>query len=107
MKPDEHGSEPNDYALCPVCQESINPDSSHSCGRYTEWKDGSYELCYDVDIGIMEAQLLRYLFKDVGENFEHLTPTEKKIIGSQEDFDRLLSAIGDIEKVGTEIKRRG
>ena len=74
---DEDESESNVYELCSVCQESFNPDRPHEC----------------VDIEGMKTELLRYLLKDVEENFEHLTRTERKIIGSQENFDRLLSAL--------------
>jgi hypothetical protein len=55
-----------------------------------------------VDIEAMKTKLLRYsfedvlhmlVFKDPEDTFSYLTKTEKDIIGSQENFDRLLSTL--------------
>ena len=84
---DEHESESNVYELCSVCQESINPEQPHFCGEHH----------HHVDMEVMK-KLLRYSFKDVfdfEENFRHLTRIEQAIIGSQENFDRLLSTLRD------------
>jgi hypothetical protein len=57
-----------------------------------------------VDIEAMKTKLLRYsfedvlhmlVFKDPEDTFSYLTKTEKDIIGSQENFDRLLSTLRD------------
>ena len=37
--------------------------------------------------------LLKYLLADVSDNFEHLTVTEKNIVGDQETFNALLEHI--------------
>tara|TARA_A100001515_G_scaffold114998_2_gene96542 strand:- start:519 stop:710 length:192 start_codon:yes stop_codon:yes gene_type:complete len=48
----------------------------------------------------IKDKLLCYLLKDVEENFEHLTKTERTIIGDPETFSALLESIG-IDQHGT------
>ena len=38
--------------------------------------------------------LLQYTLADVSDSFQHLTRTEREIIGDQETFDKLLKNIG-------------
>ena len=48
----------------------------------------------------IKDKLLRYLLKDVEANFEHLTNTERTIIGDPETLSALLESIG-IDQHGT------
>ena len=48
----------------------------------------------------IKDKLLRYLLKDVEANFEHLTNTERTIIGDPETFSALLKSI-EIDQHGT------
>ena len=48
----------------------------------------------EIELADIKDKLLRYLLKDVEENFEHLTRTEREIIGSPERFSDLLESIG-------------
>ncbi len=41
----------------------------------------------------IKNKLLRYLLADVEDNFQHLTPKEREIIGDQETFDRLINLL--------------
>ena len=76
----------------------IDPDPPKVLEKLQEEYIDEHE---SVDIEGMKKELLYYSFKDVyeckddfhGYNFKHLTETEKDIIGSQENFDRLLSTL--------------
>jgi len=45
------------------------------------------------ELNDIKNKLLQYLLLDVSENFEHLTVTEKNIVGDQETFNALLEHI--------------
>lgn len=45
------------------------------------------------ELNDIKNALLQYLLADVSDNFEHLTVTEKNIVGDQEAFDVLLQSI--------------
>ena len=57
----------------------------------------SYVFEDDVDVRVMAADLLQYSFQDV-ESFNDLSISEKKIIGNQKNFDRLLSVLREIDR---------
>jgi hypothetical protein len=45
------------------------------------------------ELNDIKNALLQYLLADVSDNFEHLTVTEKNIVGDQETFNALLEHI--------------
>jgi hypothetical protein len=51
------------------------------------------ELLKSEPLDDIKNKLLCYLLKDVEDNFEHLTATERSIVGDQETFDELLKHI--------------
>jgi hypothetical protein len=55
--------------------------------------DMTTELLKSDPLDDIKNKLLCYLLKDVEDNFEHLTATERSIVGDQETFDELLKHI--------------
>ena len=55
--------------------------------------DMTTELLKSEPLDDIKNKLLCYLLKDVEDNFEHLTATERSIVGDQETFDELLKHI--------------
>ena len=45
------------------------------------------------ELNAIKDALLRYSLEDVSDNFQHLTRTERDIIGDQKTYDALLQSI--------------
>ncbi len=45
------------------------------------------------ELNDIKNALLRYSLEDVSDNFQHLTRTERNIVGDQETFNALLEHI--------------
>tara|TARA_R110000851_G_scaffold290613_2_gene444957 strand:+ start:199 stop:366 length:168 start_codon:yes stop_codon:yes gene_type:complete len=45
------------------------------------------------ELNDIKNALLRYSLEDVSDNFQHLTRTERNIIGDQKTYDALLQSI--------------
>ena len=47
----------------------------------------------EQELNDIKNALLRYSLEDVSDNFQHLTRTERNIIGDQKTYDALLQSI--------------